>query len=438
MNRIAVFLVLASMGASSVFGQDAAPKSLTFDQAVQAAQTNRPLLEEAKANLSAAGSRVGQAQSEFLPTLDTSASWRRALPQQQQNSGTGYTEATPLDYWNLSVGAREVLWDFGKREKAVKLAESGVRSSDASLRQLTAELTYQTVGAFWSVVFLKEELASLEEQSKDLLQHLNAVQLRAGTGSGTKYDVLNTQVRVTSLEGQKIETTRLLKKQKLILAQLVGSSPAGCEVDGALGVRKTSRSLGDLADLALRTRAEIDAAQAKTEGAECALESSLAGWTPDLSASVATGFQNPLLTQENQDLGRPMFNGTLGLTLSLSGLNPAQIVGQTDEARHRLEAARQGLAWVKQDIVAQVSRAFEDYVSSLSAWENAREQSGQARQALEAAATQYDLGVISNDTYLNSHLEYEQARLSELQVLYGQMVSYFALTQEVGVAPNGL
>ena len=207
---------------------------------------------------------------------------------------------------------------------------------------------------------------------------------------------------------------------------------------GALGIRKTTRSLPDLATLALETRAEIEAAQANLERAEDAVQSSLASWTPDLSASVATGFQNPILTRENQDLGRPMLNGSLGLTLSLSGINPAQILGQTDEAKHRLEAARQGLASTKQDILAQVERAFEDYVSSLSAWENAQEQSGQARQALEAASLQYDLGVISNDTYLNSHLSYEQAKLSELRVLYSQIAAYFTLNQTVGVAPSGL
>jgi len=438
MNRfVAPFFFSLVLGASPLGAQAPDPKPLTLDQAVQAVRTN-PLVTQAQTEVSAARSLVAQAQGAFLPTLDTSASWQRALPQQQQNTGAGYVAATPLDYWDLTLGVREVIWDFGKRQGAVTRAQGGARSAAAGARQTAADLTYQTVRAFWSVVFLKEELGSLEEQRKDLVQHLNAVQLKAGTGSGTKYDVLNTQVRVTSLEGQKIETNRQLTDQRLLLGRLVGAAPETWEVDGHPGVRTTARSQPDLVGQALGTRAEIEAARAAAEGAEGAVQSALARWTPDLSASVAAGFQNPLLTQDNQDLDRPMLHGTVGLTLSLSGLNPAQVAGQADEARFRLDEAWQNLASTRDEVASQVERAFAGYQSSLSAWDNAREQSGQARQAVEAASLQYDLGVISNDTYLNSHLAYEQARLSELRVLFTQMAAYFGLAQAVGVEPDGL
>jgi len=437
MKSFPLVFLFALIGASSLVAQSPAPKLITLEQAVEAAQTNGSLLE-ARAQLEAAHSRVGQAQSAFLPALDTSASWQRALPQQEQSSGSGYVASAPLDYWNFSIGAHQVIWDFGKRDAALTQAQSDANATGASLRQQTNELTSQTVRAFWSVVFLKQETDSLDQQSRDLVAHLTAVQKRTGSGSGTKYDVLSTQVRVTSLEGQRIETTRLLNQQRWSLARLIGElSPEGWDVNGTLGVTKTDKSLADLSALALGTRAEIAAAQAGVEAADAALRSSLARWTPDLSASVAMGFQNPVLTADNQDLGRPMLNGVVGLTLSLSGLNPAQVASQTDEARHRLEAARANLVSTRSDVAAQVGRAFDDYLSSLSAWENARQQSDQSRQALEAAAAQYELGVISNDIYLNSHLAYEQAKLAEQRVLWTQISAYGALGEAVGLAFEG-
>lgn len=71
---IAAALLLVSFAA----GADAAAGvTLTVEQAVARARTNQPLIQQALAAEEAARARVGEAQSQYYPTVSGTASYTR-------------------------------------------------------------------------------------------------------------------------------------------------------------------------------------------------------------------------------------------------------------------------------------------------------------------------------------------------------------------------
>ena len=430
-----IIAIVLSLSGILAFGQTVAEvKIFTIDEAIQSAIGNRPLIDQALASIAAAQSQVGEAKSAYVPSLDGVAAWQHVFPQQQEKFGAAIIDVTPSDYWNFQVGASELIYDFGKREFQVKLAQGSLTAALNNLAQITTNLAYQAGQSFFALLYTKELLVSLEQQKAGLLAHLASVQAKAQSGSATKYDVLNTQIRISKLEGQKIDAERQRKKQALKLAQLVGL-PVSTEVDveGELSAQGLSDPEADLIDRAFSARTEVAQAQNGADMAALSAKAAKASWLPSFSASASAGYKNNIRTLDNTDLSSPLFNWSIGLSLSVPLVNPLFVKNQVEEAGNKAEAARENLAAVKENLSFQVATAFEEYLASKQALENAQEQGRESEQAIAAVKTQFDLGSITNDIYLDSQLSDEQAQFFELTALYHLVSSEYALKKEAGV-----
>ncbi len=449
MNRKAMLsLFLTAASAAMIFGQTLAPplegapssrssdgdlRILSLDEVIQGAAANRPLINQALADIAAARSRVGEARDAYVPSINGIASWQHAIPRQQEEAGATLVDLTPTEYWELGVGASAQVYDFGKRGFQVRIAQEGLRAAELNLSQIKSSLVYRAVQAFFALVFLKEEIASLDSQRQDLASHLAIVQTRVQSGSATKYDALTTQIRLTSLDGQKTEALRQQRRQQLALAQLIGAPlTARIDVRGSLTTDTVADDGTDLVVRALAMRTEVALAESDSTRAALGAQETGLAWVPTLNASASAGIKNPILTVDNSSLNTPIFNWSVGLSLNVPLGNALILKNQLEEARSRLDAARQNVLAVKENISLQVASADEDFRASLSALENAQEQLDESVQALEAARTRFELGTITNDVYLDSQLSCEQAQLAALAALYHRVSREYALNEQMG------
>jgi outer membrane protein len=407
--------------------------ALTLDQALQAAVQNRPLVNQAQAGLSAAQFRVAEARSSYLPSLHAQASWLHSIPQQEDQLGSLSMTTTPTEYWNFEVGADAPIYDFGRREAQVSLSRTGLQAAQVDLESVETSLIYQTAQSFTALVFLKRQLVAIDTQRANLQKHLDLVKARLDNGSGTKYDVINTQVRLTSLAGEKIDILRQQARQRWILGQLVGASDPGIlDVRGDLENVAVPVVMSDLLDQSMARRQEIRSATIAVETAGLHKKTLELSWFPSLSASVNTGYKNPILTAQNTDLNIPQFNWALGLTLSFTGIDVPQVVEQIQEADAQRESSYQGLLAAKDQVRVEVATLYEDYQARRAMVDNARERLDESRHALEAAQFQFDTGAITNDSYLESELSFERAESDSLVTLYNEVASFYTLRQAAG------
>ena len=201
--------------------------TLTVELAIAKALANQPLIQQAQATVEAARARVGQAQSAYYPHINASGSYNHVLPDETiafsfGGINLGSFSLVPVDIFDFNVGASLVIFQFGKTEVQVELAESGVSAARIGLEQIRTSLAFQTAQGFYTVLFLTKQLEAVDSQLQNLQEHLDATRIKAQTGSATRYDELATEVRISVLQSQRIDAETQLNKQSIGLKQLLG------------------------------------------------------------------------------------------------------------------------------------------------------------------------------------------------------------------------
>ena len=102
------------------------------------------------------------------------------------------------------------------------------------------------------------------------------------------------------------------------------------------------------------------------------------------------------------------------------------------EAEANLLAARDQKNAVAARIRSDLLDAISDLRASMEKLQTSTLDVEQARRAVELAKAKYDAGVITNLDLLDAQTALEQARLVDLQSLYGFVLSKYGLRRAVG------
>ena len=426
---------------------------LTVDQAVARALANQPLIQQAQAAVEAARARVGEAQSAYYPFVNGSASYNRitdesfsiasVLPPGVPLSAFGVNPGTPLaqllssplslapvNNWDFSVGLNQVIYQFGKREIQVKLAENGTAAAQIGLEQIQMSLAFQTVQTFYSVLFLQDQVAALDSQMQNLQEHLAGVEARMETGSATRYDELSTQARVTALQSQRIDAQNMLDKQVIGLKQLLGmEESAPLQLSG--GFAPSAATTPDEAALlgaSMSSRPEVRQAAESESAAELGRRLTATASYPTLSAHASIGYKTGALP----DINALSLSWVVGVQLNVPIFQGFLVARQNDEADGKLQAARQAALAARRTVTTQVLQAIQDLKAARDQVQAAQTQLDQAKDVLDVVKVQYDLGLLTNLEYLDAQAGLERAQLGSLQSQYREVLSEYALRQAAG------
>jgi outer membrane protein len=149
---------------------------------------------------------------------------------------------------------------------------------------------------------------------------------------------------------------------------------------------------------------------------------------PTLLARGALGFKNGMLP----DISALTFNWNAGISLSVPIFQGFLWARSVDEARQRVDSAKAASQAARLSVTTQVLQAVQDV-------QGAREQVAisagaldQAKQMVEVAKVQYDIGVITNLEYLDAQTALETAALTNLAARYREVLAEYALRQATG------
>jgi outer membrane protein TolC len=425
---IAAAILLMSAGALSA--QSNGGVTLTVDQAVTRAKTNQPLILQAQAALEAARARVGEAQSAYYPNISVTGSYTHVEPDQSFTfPGLGTFSLAPLDNWDFHLGLNQVITQFGKRDVQVRLAESGLASARIGVEQVTTGIAYQAAQVFYTALFLQEQGKALDAQYENLQQHLQVIQIREQTGSATRLEDLSTQVRMAALQSQRTDVESQFQKQKIALRQLTGLAPsAEINLSGGFEPGSASAAASSLVEAALQKRAEVRQAVEAENAADLNERLTFDSLYPTLSARGAIGYRNGLLPKT----GNLTFNWSAGVMVNVPIFQGFLWARSLDEARKRLDVAKDNASAVKLNVTTQVLQAAQDVQAARQQVEISADALDQARQMVEVAKVQYDIGIITNLEYLDAQTALETAHVSNLAALYKEVMNEYALRQAAG------
>lgn len=406
------------------------PDSITVDRAIGLTLQNHPAVRQAEFGVTASRARIDVNRSVSYPDISLNGKYVRIGPVPQFNlPGEGPLDLAPYDNYDLHLGLRQTLYDFGKTTAAVRLAETSSQAAADRVDMVKFELAYQTVGVFNAILILQQRIAVLDEQLQTLNQHLDISIKKMKAGTATNFDSLTIEVRIAVVRSDRIDALHLLETQEIMFRQLTGlTSDMPLNLRGAFASDKTVLNPDSVMAAAAEQRPELILSRdAETTAAAQTHLVSLSD-KPFLALNVAGGFANGYEPNLNTWRG----NFAAGVEVKVPVFNGYMTKYQKAEAGANLNSARAHTNDLERQVLAEVRDALAGVNSSLEKIASTETQVRQAEEAVSMARVRYAAGVITNLDLLDAETALSQTKLIRLRAFYDYTVSLNALDRATG------
>ena len=405
------------------------PDALTVEAAVRLAIASHPAVTQAEQGVAAAEAQIGSSRSPRYPDLSLSGAYARIGPIPEIEVMGGAMELAPENNYDVHLGLRQTIYDFGRTGTAIDLARAGRKTAGDYLEQVKSSLAYRTVAAFNSIMILRENVAVLDDQISALNQHLEVSRKRVQAGTATDFEVLTTRVRSAAATNDRIDAASNLEAQEIVFRQLTGlPSEAPVELSGDFV--RTARAFDATALLATAyaDRPEMTAARGAELAARLEVRLASLGDRPTLAVSLSSG----LKTGYPDNLNQLKANYAVGFDFRVPLFNGRRSRYQRHVAEAVLCSAQAHTEDLKRQIAAEAEQAIARARASWEKTENTEVLVKQAEEAVAMAETKYEAGVVTNLDLLDAQTTFTQARLGYLRSLYTYSMSLVEVDRVTG------
>ena len=226
----AAALTVALLGPGAALAQtapgiDVLTDSLTLDGTVRSALDANPAIITLDEAANGAAGRLAQTRTGFLPQVTGTATYTRIDPVVKLPFGGETLQFAPNNNYDAHITAQYLLFDFGKSDATVKVAESQVQTARDNVTVSRRDLAFNAAQVYYNILFMRESIRVQDAQIASLQAHRNEMQKRVEGGVSTRFDVTTTDVRITQAQNTKIDLQNQLRNQQVQLARLLHKPP---------------------------------------------------------------------------------------------------------------------------------------------------------------------------------------------------------------------
>ncbi|MDB5266993.1 MAG: hypothetical protein JWP58_33 [Hymenobacter sp.] len=407
-----------------------ASDSLTLGATLQAVLDANPSITNLTELSAASTSRLSQTRAGFLPQVTGTATYTRIDPVVKLPFNGEVLQFAPNNNYDFHITAQYLLFDFGKNEATVRVAESQVQTAQDNITVARRDLAFNAAQVYYNILFMRESIKVQDQQIASLQAHRNEMNKRVEAGVSTKFDVTTTDVRITQAQSTKLDLQNQLRNQQVQLARLLHlPAQADIPVKGRLTYEPQAVNIEAEVTKASNNRPEVKLARDAENSA--ALQARLIEKSnmPSLGAGVQAGAKNGYILP---DIDRMRFNTVGVIQLSVPIYDGGKNKKQRVEAAAMSRAAVARTADTQEQIRADVRQAVNNMDFSQARHENAQQQVAQATEALSKARDRYRYGVGQNLDVLDAETQLAQARLALVQAEYSYTLGQYQLRRATG------
>ncbi|MBX9927626.1 MAG: TolC family protein [Gemmatimonadaceae bacterium] len=433
---------------------------LTLTDALRLAQTGAEALRIAEAGVLRAEGQQAQARSQYLPQMNGSFAYQRAIQNQFQaitkrlssnepdtgSSGGGgdFTDSPIARIFAapntaiIGVTFSQNLFTAGRLAASKALAEAGRRGADLTLSGARAQIVVDVAQAYYDAVASDRIVQIAESTLAQTERALAQVSLQKSVGSLAEFDQLRAAVARDNTVPVVLQARTTRELAYLRLKQLL-SLPGNTELALTTPLRDTvsaaeaqamslatvlssrTRLVGDSVidtrpDTTLGMRAPVRQAQAAVEASEAALRA--ARWERLPSLQLTSNYQRfgyppeGTFLPNSMGLFFPNWNVTFGMSFPLftgGRIGGDRRVAQANliEAQQRLQQTRELADLDLRSTLAQYEQALAGYAAVAGAAE-------QAHRAYAIAEVRYAERISTALELAESRTQLQQARLNRV------------------------
>lgn len=413
-----------------------AQEPLSLKDAVHLAVQKHPSLEAATARIQAAGSRVGQAKSGWMPRVQYMESYQRgnnpvyvfgALLTQRQFTAANFdiqrlNRPDALNNFQSTVTAEQLVYDFGGLKNNIKAAELGKKMSETEKKAAELELIARVAKAYHGVTLAHQAL----EVAREALKTAEADQKRAETvrdaGMATEADVLSIGVHVAAMKEQVIRREADVKVAQAALNETLGLP---LETPHQLTTQLTAAAGASGESPAARP--ELEQLRLARQAAEAQANGARAGYFPRIGLRGA--FEADRQQFVNKGGANWMFMASMQWNL-FDGNRTKETVA---EARAMAAAAQAGEKQYSNALKLEVTKAKADFEAATERIKVTEASVAQAEESLRILRNRYSNGLATATDLLRAQTSLLDAKTRRLAAIYDQRVAALEVERSAGI-----
>jgi len=361
----------------------------------------------------AAGSRTGLSEATATPLFG-------GMPRIQNNTRVTLDASYEVDIW-------------GKYRRASDAARARLLAAQAAGDTVRLTLTAEIAQQYFNLLAADAQLQVLQEVRQSRADSLQLLQLRAGAGLVSDYEIRQAEAELAAVETQLAGARKAQDNLESALAILLGRSPRdvmlGQLTRGHVAPMHTLWVPDGLPSELLLRRPDIREAEQNLLAEEARIEVARAEYFPSISLTAYLG-------SESATLGK-LFSGPAGIFQFALGLS--QPIFNAHRLRFSVKAAEARRAQALATYQKAIASAFGDVRGALSAQNAARDtlqaemkRVGALQETLHLANLRYEGGVSSRLEVLDADRQLLQARLAQIDAENAQRAAVVSLFKALG------
>ena len=380
---------------------------VTLADCIKLAITHNPTIMAAISNSEIYKSRIGQASSNYFPTLSAGVSYSRNDMLNTMGGNFSRMMVQKYDmYYVPTISANMMLFDFGKTKSMADTAKRTYESSRYDAETSIELVIYNVKVAYYNMLFAKKQKEVYEETVKDFELQLKQARAYYDIGKKAKIDVTYAEYNLGKAKLNLIKAKNTLELASVELANAVGIPElANVILKDSMNTKEYSVNFTDLIKTAESTRPSLLSAKKQMDAAELNVRSAKRAFTPNVGAFGSYQYGG---RKVNSDYGYQV-----GLQLQYSNLNMMLLKKQVDEANATYKKSVADYEKARQDVYLDVKSAYINLMNSKDSIGVAKLALQQAKEQQYQAFRRYQVGLEdsivvkdSENTYLNAQLDY--------------------------------
>jgi outer membrane protein len=420
-------IVLLAMTSYSSVAQRA--DTLSIDQAIKEAVGTHPTVMQAAEALNAADARIALSKSNYLPTVDGEASVSHIAPVATIDLMGKSFKMAPDNNYNAGVNINQLIYDFGKTKNDISAETQNKNLATITIEQAKQRIASSVVSTYLSLLYLQKAKGIKDEQLLTLKSHLDIVTKKRATGSATEYEILTTNVRISTIESQRSDIISSLGVQQAVLNTLLGR-----DVGGAVGVLKNiqvsqpSVAADSLYRYAFANRNEIKVASEKATIAEMRYKVAKMQNNPTLSFFANGGVRNGYVPYLND----PKLNYAVGLSFRMPIFDGYRTANNAIIAHSAIVSSGYEAEAIRRNVSTEVAEAKLSMEVAQSKIKQFEIQLQQASKAFQLAEASYKAGSITNLDLLDATTSLSESQLYLIKAQIDYSSSLYKLKVALG------
>lgn len=380
---------------------------VTLSDCIKLAITHHPTIMSAISNAEIYKTRVGQAWSNYFPTISAGVNYSRN--DMFMTMSNAYMRSMSQKYnmfYMPTLSADLLLFDFGKTKASADMAKRNYEASRYDAETSIELVIYNVKVAYYNLVFAQIQQTVYEDTVKDFELQLKQAKAQYEIGRKAKIDVTTAEYNLGNAKVNLIKAKNTLELAAAQLANAVGIPELeGVVLKDQLNTKAYDVNFKDLLATAEASRPALLAAKKLMDASEMGVRSAKRAFTPNISAF---GSYNNGGRQIDSDYGYQF-----GVQLNYNALNLMLLKKQVDEAKATYKKYVADYEQQRQNVYLEVKSAYINLLNSHDSLDVSKLALQQAKERQYQAFRRYQVGLgdaiefkDAENSYLNAQLDY--------------------------------